>query len=290
MKTSTILFILLLSIVPTTVDTYAQRVINDSTKIGGNIRHFKMFLPDGLPEDAPLVFVLHGYGGNGDINTWMNNAAERHKFALCVPLGLKDPTKHRCWNVGYPFQEGWKVNDVEVMCKMARFVQKKYHLSKKNTFLTGMSNGGEMCYLLAYSKQNTFKALGSLAGLTLVWMYETLEAPKAIPFLEIHGTEDRTSEWWGDLTNKGGWGAYLSVPLAINYLVAKNRCSQIETDTIPGKSFAKNGHRVIHHRYSNPKTHNDVWLYEVVGATHCWCTEDLDTGEEIWKFFSRYLE
>ena len=266
----------------------AQTVKDDSTRIGGAMRHFKMFLPEHLPEDAPLVFVLHGYGGDGNVNTWMNEAAMRHKFALCVPLGLADPTGHRSWNVGYPFQKGWKTDDVQTMCKMARYVQKKYHLSRENTFLTGMSNGGEMCYLLAYSRQKTFKAFGSLAGLTLVWMYNELEAPKAVPLLEIHGTEDRTSEWWGDLNNAGGWGAYMPVPLATGYFIAKNRCTHIVTDTVPGK--AGNGHQVIRHRYSNPHTGNDVWLYEVTGAPHCWFTDDMDTGEEVWNFFRRYVK
>lgn len=267
----------------------AQRVVDDSARIGGEMRHYKMYLPQGLPEQAPLVFVLHGYGGNGDINTWMNAAADRHHFALCVPLGLKDPKGIRSWNVGYPFQEGWKVNDVKMMCTLASIVQKKYRLSKENTFLTGMSNGGEMCYLLAYSKQNTFKALGSIAGLTLVWTYQQMEAPSMIPFLEIHGTEDRTSEWTGDLKNAGGWGAYMPVPLAVGYMVAKDRCTQELTDTVAGKD-PKNKHYVIRHRFVNGKNGNEVWLDEVVGAPHCWFTDDMDTGEEVWTFFRKYVK
>lgn len=249
-----------------------------------------MYLPEEMPHKAPLVFVLHGYGGNGNIKTWMNSAADRHKFALCVPVGLKDPKGKRSWNVGYPFQEGWEINDVKTMCTMAKFVQKKYGLSRENTFLTGMSNGGEMCYLLAYSKQNTFKAFGSLAGLTMVWMYQDLEIPNPIPFLEIHGTQDHTSEWWGDLDNKGGWGAYMPVPLAVGAIIAKNRCTEIKTDTIKGELRSKKGHDIIRHRYANRQTGNDVWLYEVVNAGHTWFTDDMDTGEEVWNFFQRYLK
>lgn len=268
----------------------AQSIIKDSLKIQGHQRHFTMYLPEGIPQGAPLVFVLHGYGGNGNINTWMNAAADRHKFALCVPVGLKDPQGKRSWNVGYPFQEGWEIDDVKTMCTMAKYVQKKYRLSKENTFLTGMSNGGEMCYLLAYSKQNTFKALGSLAGLTMEWMYSELDIDRPIPFLEIHGTQDHTSEWWGDLTNQGGWGAYMPVPLAVGTIIAKNRCTHIATDTIKGGVYSAKAHEIIRHRYANPQTNNDVWLYEVVNAGHNWFTDDMDTGEEVWNFFKRYLE
>ena len=153
----------------------------------------------------------------------MAGTARKHGFALCIPLGLKDSKNKNSWNVGYPFQVGWNVNDVKTLCRMAQYVQKRYKLSRVNTFLTGMSNGGEMCYLMAYSKQKIFRAVAPIAGLTMEWMYRTLEAETPIPLMEVHGTEDRTSEWTGDMEGKGGWGAYMPVPLAVGYWVAKNR-------------------------------------------------------------------
>ena len=210
-------------------------------------------------------------------------------FAVCIPQGLKDPQGEPSWNVGYPFQQGWKVDDVKALCRIARYVQKRHHLSRTNAFLTGMSNGGEMCYLMAYSKQNTFNAVAPIAGLTMLWMYEQLEASRPIPLMEIHGTEDRVSEWTGDLENKGGWGAYLPVPVAVGYWVAKNRCSREQTDSI-GSLKGSEGHTIIKHRYSGGSTGCDVWLYEVIGAGHSWHTDDIDTGEEIWQFFSRYIK
>ena len=267
----------------------AERFVSDSMKIGGVWRQFAMLLPDGLQPDAPLVFVLHGHGGSIVKENAMAAAARKHGFALCIPLGLKDPKGKTSWNVGYPFQAGWKPDDVKTLCRMARHVQKRYRLSKANTFLTGMSNGGEMCYLMAFSKQNTFKAVAPIAGLTMEWMYRELEARKPIPLMEIHGTEDRVSEWTGDLDNKGGWGAYMPVPLAIGYWVAKNRCTHEETISIESKR-GKDGHKVVKHLFTGSPTGCDVWLYEVIGGGHTWHTDDIDTGEEVWKFFSKYLE
>ena len=34
---------------------------------------------------------------------------------------------------------------------------------------------------------------------------------------------------------------------------------------------------------------NEVWLYETVGGKHSWKETGVDTGEELWKFFSRYV-
>ena len=268
---------------------HAGHFVDDSVKVDGHMRHMAMYLPDGLLPDAPLVFILHGYGAG----IWRENpmlaAADRHGFAVCLPQGLKDPQGEPSWNVGYPFQQGWKVDDVKALCRMARYVQGRYRLSRDNTFLTGMSNGGEMCYLMAYSKQSTFKAVAPIAGLTMAWMYEQMEAPRPIPLMEIHGTEDRVSEWTGDIENKGGWGAYLSVPVAIGYWVAKNRCTHEEVERVESLQ-GEQGHPVIKHRFTGGSTGCEVWLYEVVGGEHAWHTRDINTGEEIWQFFSRYLK
>lgn len=265
-----------------------QQFVEDSLKVDGFMRRFDVFLPEGIKPDAPLVFYLHGYGGGIYRNNPLVETASREGFAVCIPQGLRDPKGKPSWNVGYPFQEGWKVDDVKSLSKMAAYVQKRYHLSRENTFLTGMSNGGEMCYLMAYSKQKTFKAVAPVAGLTMVWMYRDLEACKPIPLFEIHGTEDRTSEWTGDLDNKGGWGAYMPVPLAVGYWVAKNRCTKEETERVEGLN-RENGHYIIKHRFTESATGCDVWLYEVVGGKHSTHTEDIKTGDEIWSFFKKYV-
>lgn len=261
----------------------------DSLKIQGQTRRFWIYKPDGTPQDAPLVFVLHGYGNPGHKENWMSRAAERHKFAVCIPHGWKDPKGKPSWNVGYPFQEGWHVDEVAGMERLARFVQKKYGLSRRNTFMTGMSNGGEMCYLTAYSKQKTFRAVAPVSGLTMEWIYRTMEAPQPMPLFEIHGTADHVSEWNGDLDNKGGWGAYMPVPIAIGYWVAKNRNEQEQVERIASRD-TESGRSVIKHKYTGGPTGCEVWLYEVTGGSHSWFEEDIDTGEEIWSFFSKYLE
>ena len=267
----------------------AGRYVEDSIKVDGYMRQFVMYLPDGLKPDAPMVVLLHGYGAGIRRDNIMIAPADRHGFAVCIPQALKDPKGEPSWNVGYAFQQGWKVDDVKALCTIAREAQKRYHLSRRDAFLTGMSNGGEMCYLMAYSNQYTFRAVAPIAGLTMAWTYEQMEATRPIPLMEIHGTEDRVSEWTGDLKDAGGWGAYLPVPLAIGYWVAKNRCTQEVTERVESLK-GNEGHPVIKHCYSSPTTHCAVWLYEVVGGVHSWHTDDIDTGEEIWQFFSRYTK
>ena len=249
-----------------------------------------MYITDGLKNNSPLVVVLHGYGGNNNPKNFdIDEVADKNGFAVCYPLGLKDPKGNNGFNVGYPSQDGMNVDDVDDLSKLTKYIQKKYSSSKENTFCTGMSNGGDMCYLLGISKQNPFSAFASVAGLNFLWSYEKYDALRPLPFMEIHGTNDKVSEWNGDLENKGGWGKYISVPIAISYWVSKNKCTEMITDILPLKNPDKSC-KVKRHRYTGGINGNEVWLYEIEDGTHSWANNDINTGEEIWSFFEKFIK
>ena len=95
--------------------------------IDGVERTYKLYLPASRKADAPLIFVLHGYGGNfNHDDKGFNEAAERHGFAVCYPQGSKDGRGKNCWNVGYPFQADMAVDDISFMCKLAKKLQKEH--------------------------------------------------------------------------------------------------------------------------------------------------------------------
>jgi polyhydroxybutyrate depolymerase len=276
----------------TTLTPVQQRCTKHSMKHQGRQREFYLYMPEGLPEGAPVVIGLHGYTGKAEnMLPGLLDAADRHGFAVCYPQGLPDPVGKPSWNVGYPSQKGMKVNDIDFMKKLIRHLSSKFGLSRENAFLTGMSNGGEMCYLMSRKSPGTFRAIASIAGLTLADML-SVKYRKPIPFMEVHGTEDRTSEWTGDPENKGGWGAYLAVPASISCVVAANGCVG---ETITRLPLRKGHNQVILHHFQNGKPaykggpSADVLLYEVIGGDHTWADEDMDTCEAMWDFFSTYL-
>lgn len=285
----TLLFLTVLSFCIGAMAQETGRLSTHRFRSGGIERTYKLYLPDKLPPHAPLIFVLHGYGGNADPSPYgMNPVADRNGFAVCYPQGERDSRDKSCWNVGYPFQKGMKIDDVDFLCSLARYLQKHYGLSRRNTFCTGMSNGGEMCYLLAYRRPDVFAAVAPVAGLTLEWMYRQLVANRPIPLFEIHGTQDKTSMWNGDPDNSGGWGEYIAVPVAVGYWTAHNRCTHEISDTVRSISPASD-HRIIRHKYVNGTDGCEVWLYEIENGTHTWGQKDLNTAEEIWAFFSKFV-
>lgn len=243
----------------------------------------------GQTDGMPLVVVLHGYGGKalGDGLRFIE-LADLHGFAVCWPQGAEDGTGHSCWNVGYPFQAGYRIDDTAYLRRLVRHLQKNFGVSRRNVFLTGMSNGGEMCYKMAAEHPETFSAIASIAGLTLVSMSTDYRRP--VPFMEVHGTDDSVSAWCGDPENRGGWGAYLSVPAALSHIISANRCVGETISEIPSEHK-----RVILHRFTGglPAFKNgspaDVLLYEVLGGDHSWSDRYIPTCDLVWEFFSRYV-
>ena len=243
----------------------------------------------GQTDGMPLVVVLHGYGGKalGDGLRFIE-LADLHGFAVCWPQGAEDGTGHNCWNVGYPFQADYRIDDTAYLRRLVRHLQKNFGVSRRNVFLTGMSNGGEMCYKMAAEHPETFSAIASIAGLTLVSMSTDYRRP--VPFMEVHGTDDSVSAWCGDPENHGGWGAYLSVPAALSHIISANRCVGETISEIPSEHK-----RVILHRFTGglPAFKNgspaDVLLYEVLGGDHSWSDRYIPTCDLVWEFFSRYV-
>lgn len=262
-------------------------MIRDSLRYKGNTYTYHLYRPANLPENAPLVVMFHGYGSRSKPERYgLHLAADRHGFAVCYPRGVKDDRGKDCWNVGYSFhlESNLKRDDVGFACHLVRHLQKQYKFSRKNVFATGHSNGGEMCYLLAFKRPDVFAAVAPVAGLMMEWMYRDLKAKCPVPLFEIHGTGDKTSRWEGDPDNKDGWGAYLAVPQAVGHWVAVNRCTHCQSEELP---LLRN--KVTAHRYLDGENGCEVWLYEVENGSHSWMSEDLDVAEHIWQFFSKYL-
>jgi polyhydroxybutyrate depolymerase len=287
MKKIIVLFAaLLLCSVATAGTTKKNQTITDQ----GLTRTYHLYIPDNLPAGAPLVFILHGYGGSAE--SYLNNTsltfkklADEEKVMLCYPQATKDPKPNTGWNVYYPWQiDRMAVDDCEFICNLAKHLQSTYNLSEKNTFLTGMSNGGEMCYLMAYRKPEAFGAIASMAGLTLVEMAKRHNYTKPVAFMEVHGTGDTTSRWVGDPTNQYGWGAYLAVPLAVEAVAAANKCMYQQTTEIATKA-----NRIQLHRYYGSPSGKEVHFYEVTNGGHNWATDSFDSCKVIMEFFKKNM-
>ena len=259
---------------------------------GGQTRLFYLHLPGNLPDNAPLVFALHGYGGSAhDMISFsgMNKIADENGFAVCYPQGITGQDNKNSWNAGYSNPE---VDDVKFLTSLAKKLQKEFRLSSRNTFCTGMSNGADMCYVLACQSSGVFSAVAPVAGCMMESTLRSCKPGNAIPVFEIHGTNDSITLWDGDADYSGEYGGYISTRATIAYWIKENRCTGSEIDTLPDFNKIDDSY-VVSEKYRGGVKRNVVWLYRIEGGKHDWPgnwgNKDIIAGEEIWKFFRQFI-
>ena len=262
----------------------------------GITRQYIYYEPETLNQQMPLVIVMHGYSGDANsIRNYsdMNDFADQYGFAVCYPRGTVDDGGNRFWNVGYAFHQNETVDDVGFLTELAGYLQLTHGLNPDYTFATGMSNGGEMCYMLACQAYDTFKAVAPVAGMILQDILDECDNSPPIPLFEIHGSQDSVTPISGDPNNNDGWGAYPSIPFTIDYFSEKNECTTVLTETLPNTDTS-DGSYVLSEKHLNGINNNEVWYYKVVDGGHdwpgAWGNMDINAGEEAWLFFQNHID
>jgi polyhydroxybutyrate depolymerase len=259
-------------------------------------RNYIYYEPDGLEANSPLVFVMHGYSGDAEnIRNYsnMNDIADQYGFAVCYPRGTVDDSNNRFWNVGYDFHPNETVDDVDFLKELANYLQSENNLSVDKTFATGMSNGGEMCYMLACQASDTFSAVAPVAGMMLQDIIDTCNPINLISIFEIHGVNDNVNYYDGDPTSSGGWGIYPSIPLTIEYWTELNNCTEFSTQNLPDTNIS-DGSYVVSEKNYGAANNNEIWLYKIFGGGHDWpgtqgSNMDIDASLEVWLFFNHIM-
>ena len=262
----------------------------------GITRQYIYYEPETLNQQMPLVIVMHGYSGDANsIRNYsdMNDFADQYGFAVCYPRGTVDDGGNRFWNVGYAFHPNETVDDVGYLTQLAQYLQQTNGLNPDYTFATGMSNGGEMCYMLACQAYDTFKAVAPVAGMILQDILDQCDAAPGIPVFEIHGSQDGVTPLAGDPDNIDGWGSYPSIDDTIDYFVQKNACTTLIEGSVPNTDTS-DGSFIVSEKYIYGVNQNEVWYYKVVGGGHDWPGSggnmDIEAGEQAWLFFQNYID
>ncbi len=288
--------LLLLVFVSCEEDKKRTEITSGTLEHNGLTRSYIYYAATDLPEDAPLVVVLHGFTSSAKKimeYSEMNFLAKEKKFAVVYPQGTTDADSNTFWNVGYDFHSSITTDDVEYIVELVKYLQEKHTLSVTNTFLTGMSNGGEMCYLLACKHPEVFSATAPVAGMMLQPFFTDCKSDNPIPVFAIFGTNDDVTNFNGDPNNEDGWGAYPGIPFTINYWAEAINYTSVQRDTLP--DINKNDSSfVVRETYLNDQNGNEVLFYKVVNGKHdwpgAWGNMDIHASNEIWRFFENYKQ
>ena len=273
-------------------------------------REYIIHVPENLNQDSPIVFVIHGYTGSAEgiaAYTGMNNIAEREGFIAVYPQGTIDSNGNTFFNVGYEFNDDSPINDVSFIRELVRSISQEFNLKRKKAFATGMSNGGDMSYLLACTSSDLFKAVAPVAGVLMKGLKDSCELNSPVPIFEIHGTADKISLFEGDLNNEGGWGAYYDLPSTIDFFAERYQLTNKSVKQMISKESGAD-YDIFFERHWSDDLEEEVWMYRIEDGRHVWPgiklnwwnnplawfyfgsgNEDINASEEVWSFFKKYL-
>jgi len=252
-------------------------------------REFYLHIPNNLPLNSPIVYVLHGWGGNGGqimSNTAFNILSDQNNFAVCYPTALIDGDN------GTSGLTSWNcsgLSDVNFIHALNDSLQLQYQFDENRIFATGFSYGGDMSFHLARCQSsNIFDAIAPLAG--TIFDYMNICTPYTnISVLVLHGTNDNVINYNGG--NFPNYGPYMPAPNIVNDWVSHNSCS---LDTSYSLLDINNDNNITDvTKYQNMHTGDKVWFYTVNNGLHAWFdvapwgNDDFWASEEIWNFFSQ---
>jgi polyhydroxybutyrate depolymerase len=125
------------------------------------------------------------------------------------------------------------VDDVNFVRQLVGRLVSDLDLDPRAVFSTGMSNGGDMSFLLATQPEPFVHAIAPVAG-TMMASWSKDFVPRArTSVLAVHGTNDKVTLWSGDMQNRDGWGAYLGVEAVTDLWVRGLALEKSETAEMP---------------------------------------------------------
>ena len=290
----------------------ASSIVSDHRTIihEGVEREYIVHVPENLNNDSPIVFVIHGYTGSAEgiaAYSGMNSIAEREGFIAVYPQGTIDSYGNAFFNVGYEFNDDSPINDVSFIRELVKSISQEFNLKRKRAFATGMSNGGDMSYLLACTSSDLFKAVAPVAGVLMKGLKDSCKFNSPVPIFEIHGTADKISLFEGDLNNEEGWGAYYDLPSTIDFFAERYQLANKSIKQITSKESGAD-YDIFFERHWSDDLEEEVWMYRIENGRHVWPgikfnwwnnplaryyfgsgNEDINASEEVWAFFKKYL-
>lgn len=276
----------------------ADRVL--AVAVDGRIRRFLVHLPPAYDavRKLPVVIILHGGGGDyryAQKMTGMSEKADAEGFIAVYPNGSgRIPDRFLTWNAGdcCGYAVSRQVDDVGFIERLIHELDGRLAVDSSRIYLTGMSNGAMMAYLVACRLSEKIAAVACVAGS----MSGKEPAPgAAVPLMIVHGTGDRHVPYEGGKGKLARWGYAVndrSVSYAVSFWVEHNGCAAAASVEERGPLHVE--------RFGGGREGSEVVLFRIDGGRHAWPGgkkawagadapyAGLKATDEIWRFFSRH--
>ncbi|PTE07026.1 hypothetical protein C9427_28840 [Mesorhizobium helmanticense] len=167
--------------------------LSDMTGFGSNpgALRARLYRPDNLPGQAPLVVVLHGCSQNAagyDHGSGWSKLAAELGFAVLFPEQQRANNANLCFNWFVPGDIGRDSGEALSIRQMIEAAIVTHGLDRKRIFVTGLSAGGAMAAVMLATYPEVFAGGAIIAGLA----YGSASTiPEAFDRMRGHGGPSR---------------------------------------------------------------------------------------------------
>lgn len=233
-------------------------------QVSGVQRNFILHVPGSATSNPPLVFLLHGLGGNGASmqgSTQMDKIADREKFIVAYPDAINGTWDYASTK-----------NDFKFLLAIIDTVDAQYHIDRNRVYIAGFSQGGGMTVYTGFQYPDIFAAIAPVSSIG-----SGAAAPKSpIPIFLTFGTKDIYSP-----------AAFMS---AVNDWLKIDGCTSAAVITRPYPS--SNLKSVVTRISYGPCTQGtEIIVDSISGGPHEWpmdISTKVNNSEEIWSFFKKF--
>ncbi len=236
---------------------------------------------------APVVFALHGAGGNGagyETYAGWQQLSEDERIIVVYPDGVDGQ-----WNDGRP---GALYDDAAFLAGIVESLDGILTIDRDRVYATGYSMGGMMSLRLACMLPEYFAGAASIASTMPQYIVPDCDGTVPRPVIFLVGTNDFVIPWMG-VRN-----AYMDAGSSASYWSEHNGCQFIgPQDALPDEDVG-DGTRVIRQNFTNCEDGASVSFYGIYGGGHTVpggafpgafamgaTSNDITAAEEIWSFF-----
>ncbi len=274
--------------------------------VDGNRREYHYYLTDKLADNAPIVFVLHGSGMNGESTRAVygyrfDELADKHGFIPVYPTGFENH-----WNdcrAGADYEANLQdIDDIAFFEAIVADLVSRHDADRQRVFVTGLSNGGHMAYKLALEAPNLVTAVAPVAANLPVWDESDCE-PSGVPVSVaiMNGTEDPVNPYPGGVvsifgnTSRGTVMASMESAEYFAALAGYQKETEVRSlpdvdpeddSTIELTSWAESGLPLVRHYgvigggHTVPSKIAEMPEF-LVGPTN----RDIEGADELWAYF-----
>lgn len=262
-------------------------------------RSYVLYTPENFDaaKPAPVVFVLHGGGGNAEIaikSSAFNKIADDYGVLIVYPNGTgRRNDALLTWNGGTccGFAQENNIDDVGFIRAALKDLQTRLAVNPKQVYATGMSNGAIMSYRLACEASDIFAAIAPVAG-TL--NFSPCNPAESVSVMHFHGTDDQHVPYEGGVGSESLVGVdFASVQESVDFWTLFNGC-----DSQPQTNSFEDVQRQVWVGCGNSSS---VELYTITGGKHAWPgsvgpgwaggdepTQTISATQLMWDFFAAH--